>query len=82
MQPGTYQALTDLTIRRMQSNSIGAIFHEPRTVETFAYRAGETFEVPATVNGYYFAGGITAKDSVELAERFGLDRPANVVCVD
>lgn len=78
MRAGTYQALTGLTIRRMQGNSIGATFHSPRTVETFDYRAGETFTIPESVEPFYFAGGTTAEDSAALAREFGLDEPANV----
>lgn len=50
--PGTYQATAEVGINRYRRNGEN---NAPSLIDYFTVAAGETFEIPKTFNGFYYA---------------------------
>lgn len=51
IRPGKYRAVTETTVEHCRSNGG---FNAPSVAEYVTYEAGEVFEIPRSVNGFYY----------------------------
>lgn len=68
VEPGTYTASEPLVLSLMQTNDTQSVhFMAPRCVSYREIAAGEAYDIPETVNGYFYTIETLAQVKAELA---------------